>query len=400
MALHTPFSTHHASTPQRKAPDARPTASEPSPGVQPRDHPYRAAAARQHHRGALPAHLERRDHRRGGGQGGHRLHRQPRRAHARREHRADRRGSARDLSRRPGGHGGWAATCAGTSSTPSSTSPRRRWPFGAPTLISRNTNDVTQVQMVLFMGFALLVSTPIMMFGGIIMALREDVGLSWLVAVAVPLLGLCRRARHLAHGAVVRPHADLPRRGQPGHARADHRHPRRARLRPGGRTRRPASPRPTADLTNAGLQVGRLMALVFPIVMLIFNLSTVAVHVVRRLPRSRAGTCRSAQLTAFLSYLVQILMAVMMATFMATMIPRAAGLGRAASGGARHRVVGRRVGAARCRCRGAERGARVRRRRLPLPRGRGRRAPRRHVHGRARAARRRSSARPVPARRR
>ena len=63
--------------------------------------------------------------------------------------------------------------------------------FGAPTLISRNTNDVTQVQMVAFMAFALLVTTPIMMVGGIIMALREDVGLSWLVAVAVPLLGLC-----------------------------------------------------------------------------------------------------------------------------------------------------------------------------------------------------------------
>ena len=62
--------------------------------------------------------------------------------------------------------------------------------FGAPTLISRNTNDVTQVQTVLFMGFAMLLSAPIMMIGGIIMALKTDVGLSWLVAVAVPLLGV------------------------------------------------------------------------------------------------------------------------------------------------------------------------------------------------------------------
>ena len=61
--------------------------------------------------------------------------------------------------------------------------------FGAPTLISRNTNDVTQVQTVVFMGAAMMVSAPIMMVGGIIMALREDVGLSWLVAVAVPALG-------------------------------------------------------------------------------------------------------------------------------------------------------------------------------------------------------------------
>ena len=60
--------------------------------------------------------------------------------------------------------------------------------FGAPTLISRNTNDVTQVQQVVFMGAAMMVSAPIMMVGGIVMALREDVGLSWLVAVAVPLL--------------------------------------------------------------------------------------------------------------------------------------------------------------------------------------------------------------------
>jgi ATP-binding cassette subfamily B multidrug efflux pump len=62
--------------------------------------------------------------------------------------------------------------------------------FGAPTLISRNTNDVTQVQTVLNMGLMFMVSIPIMMIGGIFMALREDVGLSWLVAVAVPLLGV------------------------------------------------------------------------------------------------------------------------------------------------------------------------------------------------------------------
>ncbi|MEP6855297.1 MAG: ABC transporter permease, partial [Pedococcus sp.] len=62
--------------------------------------------------------------------------------------------------------------------------------FGAPTLISRTTNDVTQVQQVVFMGAAMMVSAPIMMVGGIIMALREDVGLSWLVGVAVPLLAL------------------------------------------------------------------------------------------------------------------------------------------------------------------------------------------------------------------
>ena len=63
--------------------------------------------------------------------------------------------------------------------------------FGAPTLISRNTNDVTQVQMVVFMGASVMVSAPIMMVGGVVMAVREDAGLAWLVAVAVLLLALC-----------------------------------------------------------------------------------------------------------------------------------------------------------------------------------------------------------------
>lgn len=193
--------------------------------------------------------------------------------------------------------------------------------FGAPTLISRNTNDVTQVQMVAFMAFALLVTTPIMMIGGIIMALREDVGLSWLVAVAVPLLGLCV-------GLVIRRMVPWFGRMQTSldgvnrvmreqitgirvvraFVREEHEEARFAEA--------------NGLLTNAGLQVGRLMALVFPIVMLIFNLSTVAVmwfggH------RIASGDMQIGELTAFLSYLVQILMAVMMATFMATMIPRA-----------------------------------------------------------------------------
>jgi len=193
--------------------------------------------------------------------------------------------------------------------------------FGAPTLISRNTNDVTQVQMVAFMAFALLVTTPIMMIGGIIMALREDVGLSWLVAVAVPLLGLCvglvisrmvpwfgRMQTSLDGVNRVMREQITGIRVVRAFVREEHEEARFAEA--------------NGQLTNAGLQVGRLMALVFPIVMLIFNLSTVAVmwfgaH------RIATGDMQIGELTAFLSYLVQILMAVMMATFMATMIPRA-----------------------------------------------------------------------------
>ena len=193
--------------------------------------------------------------------------------------------------------------------------------FGAPTLISRNTNDVTQVQMVVFMAFSLLVTTPILMVGGIIMALREDVGLAWLVAVAVPLLGICvslviwrmvpwfgRMQTSLDGVNRVMREQITGIRVVRAFVREDHEEQRFAGA--------------NADLTLAGLKVGRLMALVFPIVMFIFNVSTVAVmwfggH------RIASGDMMIGELTAFLSYLVLILMGVMMATFMATMIPRA-----------------------------------------------------------------------------
>jgi ATP-binding cassette subfamily B protein len=171
------------------------------------------------------------------------------------------------------------------------------------------------------MGFALLVTTPIMMVGGIIMALREDVGLSWLVAVAVPLLGLVvglvisRMVPWFGHMQTSLDGVNRVMREQitgirvvRAFVREDHEESRFAEA--------------NDRLTDAGLHVGRLMALVFPIVMLIFNLSTVAVmwfgaH------RIASGDMQIGELTAFLTYLVQILMAVMMATFMATMIPRA-----------------------------------------------------------------------------
>ena len=194
--------------------------------------------------------------------------------------------------------------------------------FGAPTLISRNTNDVTQVQMVTFMAFALLVTTPIMMVGGVIMALREDVGLSWLVAVAVPLLGLCvglviwRMVPWFGRMQTSLDGVNRVLREQITGIRVV-----RAFVREGHEEQRFSEA--NAALTEAGLRVGRLMAFVFPIVMFIFNVSSVAVlwfgaH------RIATGDMQIGALTAFLSYLIQILMGVMMATFMATMIPRAA----------------------------------------------------------------------------
>jgi ATP-binding cassette subfamily B protein len=193
--------------------------------------------------------------------------------------------------------------------------------FGPPTLISRNTNDVTQVQMVLFMGFAMLISTPIMMVGGVIMALREDVGLSWLVAVAVPLLGVCVGlviSRMIPQFQLMQTSLDSVNRvlrEQITGIRVV-----RAFVREGHEEERFAEA--NGALTAAGLAVGRLMSLVFPIVMFIFNASTVSVmwfgaH------RVADGEMEVGAMMAFLAYLVQILIAVMMATMMATMIPRA-----------------------------------------------------------------------------
>jgi ATP-binding cassette, subfamily B, multidrug efflux pump len=194
--------------------------------------------------------------------------------------------------------------------------------FGAPSLITRNTNDVQQIQMLVVMTMTLMVAAPIMCVGGIIMALREDVGLSWLMLVSVPVLVL-------AVGLIVR-------RMVPGFrtmqvridavnrvlreqitgirvVRAFVREPRE-------RERFGAA---NNDLTQVALMVGRLQVMIFPVVMLIFNASSIAVlwfgaH------RVDDGAMQVGALTAFLAYLMQILMSVMMATFMAMMIPRAA----------------------------------------------------------------------------
>ncbi len=132
-----------------------------------------------------------------------------------------------------------AARCARRCSTGSAQfSAQELSRFGAPTLISRSTNDVTQVQTVTYMFLAIMVSAPIMMVGGIFMALREDLGLAWLVAVAVPALGRGHRPDHLADGAALPLDADRRRLGQPHPARADHRPAGGARLRARGRRAR------------------------------------------------------------------------------------------------------------------------------------------------------------------
>ncbi|MFJ3959247.1 ABC transporter ATP-binding protein [Arthrobacter sp. NPDC090010] len=193
--------------------------------------------------------------------------------------------------------------------------------FGAPSLITRGTNDVQQVQMVILMGLNFMVSTPIMCIGGIIMALKEDISLSWLVWVSVPVLVavvgyLVVRLMPLFRGMqskIDRINAVL--REQIIGIRVV-----RAFVRePYEKDRFGVA---NQDLTNVSLKIGALFVLMFPAIGMILHLSTAAVlwfggH------RVDQGDMQVGSLTAFLSYLLQILTAVMMGTFMAMMIPRA-----------------------------------------------------------------------------
>ena len=193
--------------------------------------------------------------------------------------------------------------------------------FGSATLITRNTNDVQQVQMLVLMTLNFMVSTPIMCIGGIIMALREDAGLSWLVWVSVPVL-------FVVVAILVYLLMPLFRRMQDqvddinGVLREQITGIRviRAFVREPFETDRYADA--NRALTETSVKVGNLFVLMFPAIMMILHLATAAVlwfggH------RVDAGQMEVGSLTAFLQYLLQILVAVMMGVFMMMMIPRA-----------------------------------------------------------------------------
>ncbi|WP_066639066.1 ABC transporter ATP-binding protein [Serinicoccus hydrothermalis] len=193
--------------------------------------------------------------------------------------------------------------------------------FGAPSLITRSTNDVQQVQQVTFMSLVMLVAAPITAVGGVVMAVRQDVGLSPLIAVAVTVL-------LLGMGLIIRRMVPLFRANQ-RQLDAVNRVMReqitgirviRAFTRePQERDRFAAT---NTELTGIGLRLGDLMALMFPFVMLLMNLSTVGV-IWFGAHRVDTGDMEVGALTAYISYLIQILMSIMMATMVATMIPRA-----------------------------------------------------------------------------
>jgi ATP-binding cassette, subfamily B, multidrug efflux pump len=194
--------------------------------------------------------------------------------------------------------------------------------FGAPSLITRTTNDVQQVQMLVLMTCTLLVAAPIMCVGGVIMAVRQDAPLSLLLVVALPVLigviGLII-SRMIGGFRSMQKRIDAINRilrEQITGIRVV-----RAFVREPYETARFADA--NAELTGTALRLGRLQSLMFPTVMLVVNYSSVAVlWFGARLIDD--GRLQVGSLSAYLSYLLQILMSVMMATFMVILLPRAA----------------------------------------------------------------------------
>ncbi|RDB46427.1 ABC transporter ATP-binding protein [Tsukamurella tyrosinosolvens] len=193
--------------------------------------------------------------------------------------------------------------------------------FGAASLITRTTNDVQQVQLLVLMTLSMMIQAPFMAVGGVFMALREEPGLAWLMVVAVPVLGAVLGvviAKMIPGFRVVQTRLDavnqVLREQLTGVRviRAFVREPVERERFDGANT----------ALTGASIRVMRLMAVMFPWVMLVLNLSTVAVwwfgaHLIAD------GTAQIGSVTAYMQYMMQILMSVMMATFMVMMVPRA-----------------------------------------------------------------------------
>lgn len=194
--------------------------------------------------------------------------------------------------------------------------------IGAPSLITRTTNDVQQVQMLVMMSTTMLVMAPIMCIGGIVMALREDLVLSKLLLVCIPALaasiGLII-GRMIPKFRAMQPKIDLINRvlrEQITGMRVV-----RAFVREPAEAERFGAA--NADLTAIALRIGKLQALMWPTVMLVFNASSIAVLWFGS-KQIAGGTLEIGALTAYLAYLIQILVAVMMTTFLSILIPRAA----------------------------------------------------------------------------
>ncbi|GAA3197317.1 ABC transporter ATP-binding protein [Actinocorallia longicatena] len=193
--------------------------------------------------------------------------------------------------------------------------------FGTPSLITRTTNDVQQVMMLVLMTFTMMVAAPIMMVGSIVMALRLDIPMTGILVAVLPILGVfigfvVARMRPLFRTMQER----IDRVNQVLREQITGVRVIRAFVRDDAEEKRFAVA--NTDVYDVGLAVTRLMAFMFPVVMLVFNIATICVLWVGG-HQINSGDLEVGQLTALISYLMQNLMAVMMATFMFMMLPRA-----------------------------------------------------------------------------
>ena len=194
--------------------------------------------------------------------------------------------------------------------------------FGAASLITRNTNDVQQIQQVVLMALTMMISAPILTIGGVIMAYRQDGPLTLILLVIIPIMialiaFVMTRAIPLFQAMQVKiDRINLLMRETLSGVRV---------IRAFVRTEHEEERFDVAsrDLMDTGLRVNRLFAITMPSLMLIMNLSTVAVLWLGAY-RVDSGAMPIGNLTAFLQYIIQVLFAIMMATFMFVMVPRAA----------------------------------------------------------------------------
>jgi len=194
--------------------------------------------------------------------------------------------------------------------------------FGAPSLITRITNDVTQVQVFVLMSLTLFITAPIMIIGGLFFAIREDGALSLILLVAIPvLLFSVGSVAVRMHPQFTKMQDRIDRVNQVLREQITGMRVVRAFVREPDEAQRFG--RANADLTETSLTTGRMMAIMFPAVLLTINVSSVAA-VWFGADRISTGQMTVGALVAFLSYLIQILMAVMMGTFVLMMGPRAA----------------------------------------------------------------------------
>lgn len=200
-------------------------------------------------------------------------------------------------------------------------SPRELHDFGTPSLITRSTNDVQQVQMLIFFSLNFLVQAPITGIGGVVMALRVEPGLAWLIAVMVPAMLLSVGVIILLAAPLFKAmQKTIDRINQVLREQITGVRVLRAFVRE--QRERERYDQVNLELTDLNRKVGFLMIVINPIIMFMLNISSVLVLWFAA-PRIEDGTMEVGAITAFIAYLVQILIAVMMATFMTMMIPRA-----------------------------------------------------------------------------